>query len=581
MADLQHEIEARLNAAVVAAFGDEYVDTDPMVRPSGNPKFGDYQANLAMALGKAMGRKPRDVAQAVAENIDREGLFGNIELAGPGFINLTLASDALAARAAAMLHDERLGVAPADPPQTVVVDYSAPNVAKEMHVGHLRSTVIGDAVARVLSLQGHRVIRQNHIGDWGTQFGMLIEHLFDSGHDPAAAISPSELTKLYKEAKQRFDAEPTFADRARERVVKLQTGDGETRAAWSAMVGGSQRYFASVYERLGVLLTGDDVRGESFYNDRLSRIVDRLDREGHLRQSHGADVVYPGGFTDRDGEPLPLIVRKSDGGYLYATTDLAAAVYRVDELGADRVVYVIGNPQRQHVEMFTTTLRQAGWIGENVRLDFVGFGSVLGPDRKMFKTRSGETVRLIDLIDEAEERAAAVIAEKNPDLPPDERERVAAAVGVGALKYADLSNDRIKDYLFDWDRMLALDGNTAPYLMYSYARIRSIFRKGEVGFDSFDASQVAVSEADERALVLALLQFPAVVASVAESLEPHRLCTWLYEVATRYHRFFERCPVLKAESEGVLAGRLALCKLTALTLERGLGLLGIRVVERM
>ena len=581
MADLQHEIEARLRAAVAAAFGDEHADADPMVRPSGNPKFGDYQANLAMALGKAMGRKPRDVAQAVAENVDREGLFDGIEVAGPGFINLTLTSDALAERAAAMLHDERLGVAPADPPQTVVVDYSAPNVAKEMHVGHLRSTIIGDAIARVLSLQGHRVIRQNHIGDWGTQFGMLIEHLFDSGHDPVAAISPGELTKLYKEAKRRFDAEPTFADRARERVVKLQAGDEKTRAAWAAMVGGSQRYFASVYERLGVLLTKDDVRGESFYNDRLAGVVDRLDRGGHLRQSEGADVVYPDGFSGREGEPLPLIVRKSDGGYLYATTDLAAAVYRVEELGADRVVYVIGNPQRQHVEMFTTTLRQVGWVGDDVRLEFVGFGSVLGPDRKMFKTRSGETVRLIDLIDEAEERAATAIAEKNPDLPPDERERVAAAVGVGALKYADLSNDRIKDYVFDWDRMLALDGNTAPYLMYSYARIRSIFRKGKVDFDSFETTQVAVSEAEERALVLALLQFPAVVASVAESLEPHRLCTWLYEVATRYHRFFERCPVLRAKSERVLAGRLALCKLTALTLERGLDLLGIRCVERM
>ena len=581
MADLQHVIESRLTRAVDAAFGDDAAGVDPMVRPSGNPKFGDYQANLAMALGKAMGRKPRDVAKAVADQLERDGLFDAIEVAGPGFINLTLTAAALREHAAAMLRDDRLGVAPADPPQTVVVDYSAPNVAKEMHVGHLRSTIIGDSIARVLMLQGHRVIRQNHIGDWGTQFGMLIEHLADRGFNPDGETSATELTRLYKEAKRRFDEDATFAEAARNRVVKLQAGDEATRAVWAALVEQSKAYFAAVYERLGVLLEPADVRGESFYNDRLPDVVGRLDREGHLHRSQGAEVVYPGGFSDRDGGPLPMIVRKSDGGYLYATTDLAAALFRVDELGADRIIYVIGAPQKQHFEMFTTTLRQAEWVGEDVRLDFVGFGSVLGPDRKMFKTRSGETVRLIDLIDEAEQRVDAVIAEKNPDLPPSERRRVAAAVGIGALKYADLSNDRIKDYVFDWDRMLALDGNTAPYLMYSYARIRSIFRKGEVDFDTFDATEVAVVEEAERALVLTLLQFPAVVASVADSLEPHRLGTFLYDLATRYHRFFEHCPVLKADDDATRQQRLTLCKLAAVTLERGLGLLGIRVVERM
>ena len=581
MADLQHLIELRFTRAIAAAFNGEHVGTDPMVRPSGNPKFGDYQANLAMALGKALGRKPRDVAQAVADSIERDGLFETVEVAGPGFINLTLTAEALREHASTMLRDDRLGVTPADPPQTVVVDYSAPNVAKEMHVGHLRSTIIGDSIARVLTLQGHRVIRQNHIGDWGTQFGMLIEHLNDRGFDPQGSTSAGELTRLYKEAKRRFDEDATFAEAARNRVVKLQTGDKPTRDVWAALVEQSKAYFAAVYERLHVLLEPADVRGESFYNDRLPDVVGRLDREGHLQQSQGADVVYPEGFSDRDGGPLPMIVRKSDGGYLYATTDLAAALFRVEELGADRIIYVIGAPQKQHFEMFTTTLRQAGWIGEDVRLDFVGFGSVLGPDRKMFKTRSGETVRLIDLIDEAEQRVDAVIADKNPDLPASERRRVAAAVGVGALKYADLSNDRIKDYVFDWDRMLALDGNTAPYLMYSYARIRSIYRKGEVDFNNFDATEVAVMDEAERSLVLTLLQFPAVVASVAESLEPHRLGTFLYDLATRYHRFFEHCPVLKAGDGVSRQQRLALCKLTALVLERGLGLLGIRVVERM
>lgn len=581
MSDLQQRIEERLSDAVVNAFGAEHRDADPIVRPAANPKFGDYQANLAMGLGKQLGQKPRDVATKIVDHLDRVGLFAGVEIAGPGFINLTLDPAVLNEQAAAMLNDPRLGLPAADPADTVVVDYSAPNVAKEMHVGHLRSTVIGDALARTLGEVGHHVIRQNHLGDWGTQFGMLIENLLDTGFDPHGNASPGELTKVYKDAKKRFDAEPEFVERARQRVVKLQAGDEETLAVWRALVDDSKAYFDTVYRRLDVLLQPEDACGESFYNDRLPGVIDRLEQEGHLKESQGAAVIYPEGFADREGGPLAMIVRKSDGGYLYATTDLAAAMYRVHDLKADRIVYVIGAPQRQHVEMFTQALRQFGWVDGHVRMDFVGFGSVLGKDKKMFKTRSGDTIRLVDLIDEAEARADAAIAEKNPDLPEAERKDVAHAVGIGALKYADLSSGRVKDYVFDWDRMLALEGNTAPYLLYSYARIRSIFRRGEVDFDLFASETVAVGEPAERALVLALLQWTGVVQSVVDSLEPHRLCNYLYELATLYHRFFEHCPVLKAEDASLHDARLALCKVTALTLDRGLGLLGIRVVERM
>jgi arginyl-tRNA synthetase len=522
MKDMQAQIEARLREAVRTALGHEHADADPLVTPATNPKFGDYQANLAMGLAKRLGAKPRDLAEKIVGALALGEPIARAEIAGPGFINLTLAEAALAAHADAMLADERLGVPAPAAPQRIVVDYSAPNVAKEMHVGHLRSTIIGDAIARVLGFLGHAVIRQNHVGDWGTQFGMLIENLIDRGFDPDRDASAGELTAIYKASKQRFDAEPDFAERARQRVVKLQRGDEQTLAVWRALVEQSKHYFQSVYDRLGVELQPDDVRGESFYNDRLEGIVNRLDSEGHLRISEGAAVVYPEGFTGKDGEKMPMIVRKSDGGYLYATTDLAAAMFRVHDLGATRVIYVIGLPQRQHVAMFTQTLRQAGWIDEDVRIDFVGFGSVLGPDRKMFKTRSGETVRLVDLIDEAEQRAAAVITEKNPDLSPEDKAKVAKVVGIGALKYADLSNDRVKDYIFDWDRMLALEGNTAPYMIYSYVRVRSIFRKGDVSPDVAAKHAIAVREDAERQLMLQLVQFPQVVEAVAESLEPHR-----------------------------------------------------------
>lgn len=580
MSDIQNQIETLLRAAVAAGLGEQFADADPMVRPSNNPKFGDYQANLAMGLAKRASQKPRDIAQNIVDHLPAGDIIASTEIAGPGFINITLSTDALQQNAARMLADERLGV-PAAQNDTVVVDYSSPNVAKEMHVGHLRSTVIGDAIARVLAFQGQQVIRQNHLGDWGTQFGMLIEYLADTGWQQQADTQISDLNRLYQEAKRKFDDDTDFAQRARQRVVALQGGDEQTLALWRHLVEESKHHFNRVYGQLGVNLTDEDIRGESFYNDKLPGVVEQLDRAGLLKESQGAAVVYPEGFKDREGEPLPMIVRKSDGGYLYATTDLAAARFRISELEADRIVYVTDSRQAQHFAMVFQTLRQAGWAGEAVRLDHVAFGTVLGPDRKPFKTREGGTVRLSDLLDEAQRRAAAVITEKNPDLPEDQRAEIARVVGIGALKYADLSSDRIKDYVFDWDRMLALEGNTSPYLQNAYVRIRSIFRKGSVDPASIDGSAIRITEPAERTLALKLLQLPMVIASVADSLEPHRLCNYLYELASAYHQFYEHCPVLTASDDATRSSRLALSHLVAQTMKQGLSLLGIDVVEQM
>lgn len=579
MADVNQQLKDVLLAAMAKAFGDDVTDADPMLSPANNPKFGDYQANLAMKLGKRLGKPPREVAQAVVDQIETGALIEKLEIAGPGFINLHLSKDALTAAALALFQDDRLGVPTLDAPQTVVVDYSSPNVAKEMHVGHLRSTVIGDAIARVLTFQGHDVIRQNHVGDWGTQFGMLIEHLTETGQ--AEQESLGDLTKLYKQSKARFDAEPDFAERAKKRVVALQGGDEATLTAWKKLVTQSATYFASIYERMGVLLEPGDIRGESFYNDKLPGVIDRLKQDGKLETSQGAGVVFVDGFSDKDGNPLPMIVQKSDGGYLYATTDLAAIQYRVDELQASRIVYVTDARQAQHFAMAFKAAQGAGWL-EQASLEHVPFGTVMGEDGKPFKTRDGDVVRLVDLIDEAESRAIAVCKDKNPELAGDEAEHVGNVVGLGSLKYADLSSDRVKDYKFSWERMLALDGNTAPYLINAYVRVHGIFRKGEIDFALFTADHVQVEEPAEKVLVLKLMQFGSTVDSVADSLEPHRMCNYLYELASAFHKFFESCPVLRSDvSDDVRQGRLALCKLVALTLERGLGLLGIGVVERM
>jgi arginyl-tRNA synthetase len=585
VADLQLTIASALRAAVASALGPSFANADPMVRATNNPAFGDYQANLAMGLAKSLNRNPREIAQQIVEKLASDPTFSKVEVAGPGFINLTLREPLLEKALHDMIPGDRLGIDPARPAQKIVVDYSSPNVAKEMHVGHLRSTIIGDAIARILSFLGHNVIRQNHLGDWGTQFGMLLQHLIDIGWNSQTQHTITDLDELYRSAKKRFDSDADFAERARKRVVALQSHEPQTLAIWHELRAESYRHFSDAYDRLNVLLQPSDVRGESAYNDDLPHVVNDLQSQGHLKQSDGAAVVYPQGFTDRDGNPLPMIVRKSDGGYLYATTDLAAARYRIKTLRAQRIIYVTDSRQAQHFAMLFQALRQVGWAGDDVRLDHVPFGTILGKDRRPFKTREGGTVKLSHVLDEAEQRALAVIESKNPDLPAEPRKHIAHVVGIGALKYADLSNDRIKDYVFDYDRMLALDGNTAPYLQNAYVRIRSIFRKGEaqglISPITESAQPIHLADPAERALALKLLQLPQLIASVADSLEPHRLCTYLYELASSFHQFYESCPVLAAEDPALRKSRLTLCHLTASVLDKGLSLLGIGVVEQM
>ncbi|WP_437315696.1 arginine--tRNA ligase [Sorangium sp. So ce385] len=577
MADPVHALSRAFQEAITAAFGAEHAGADPSLRRSSH---ADYQANAAMALGKRLGRPPREVAAAIVGALQVGGICRKVEIAGPGFVNLTLEDAYLTRELADTASSGRLGIAPAVQPETVIVDYSGPNAAKEMHVGHLRSTIIGDALARVLEALGHRVIRQNHLGDWGTPFGMLIEHMLDLGEAAASQeLSVGDLDAFYRQARAKFDGDPAFAERSRRRVVRLQGGDEQTLGLWRQLVRESTRYFESVYRRLGVTLTEADFAGESFYNPMLLDVLAELGQKGLARESEGALCVFPAGFTGKGGEPLPLIVRKQDGGYGYATTDLAAIRHRLTTVGAQRLIYVVGAPQSQHFAMVFATAREAGWLRPPARAEHVAFGSVLGADKKMFKTRSGDTVKLSDLLDEAVERATKVVREKNPELDAEAAGAVARAVGVGAVKYADLSSDRIKDYVFDWDRMLAFEGNTAPYLMYAHARIRSIFRKA--GVESPRGVGITVGEPAERALALELLRFGAVLEDVAATLEPHRLCGYLFELAGSFTTFYERCPVLRAESEEVRRSRLALCDLTAEVLAKGLGLLGIEAPERM
>jgi arginyl-tRNA synthetase len=456
-----------------------------------------------------------------------------------------------------------------------------------MHVGHLRTTVIGDALVRMLEFLGHEVIRENHIGDWGTPFGMLIEHLLDLGESEAAEhLSLGDLDGFYKQARAKFDADEVFQDRARHRVVMLQGGDGETRRLWRLLVDLSTRHFNAVYQMLGVQLTDDDLMGESAYNDLLPEVIRRLDALGLLEESDGADVVFPPGYTNRDGDPLPLIVQKGQGGFNYATSDLACIIDRVERLDADLLLYVVGAPQAQHLSMVFDVARMAGWLSEPREAVHVQFGNVLGADRKMLKSRSGDPLKFIDLITEAVSRADTAIAEKNPELAPSGRSEVARMIGIGAVKYADLSTDRIRDYVFDWERMLSFDGNTAPYLQYAHARICSIFRRA--GIDRTDVrtsnsteGRIRIGQPQEKQLALTLLGFDAALMDTVDKYSPHRLCTYLYDLATAFTSFYEHCPVLKVEDEILRTSRLALCDLTARTLQQGLGLLGIDVPEQM
>ena len=524
------------------------------------------------------------------------------QVSGPGFINLTLRDDWIAAQASQMLSDPRLGLAPVTSPQTVVVEYSSPNVAKEMHVGHLRTTIVGDAIARVLEFAGHRVIRDNHVGDWGTPFGMLIEHLLDVGPDSAeAALLTSDPNAFYQAARRKFDTEPEFTERSRSRLVRLQAGDPDTLAIWQRLVDISREYLHQVYTRLGVSLTDGDIRGESFYNDMLADTVGELEERGIATESEGALCAFPAGFTGREGRPLPLIIRKSDGGYNYASTDLAAVRYRVDKLSCDRSVYVVGSEQALHFQMVFAVAREAGWLPPGARFEHAQIGMVLGQDGNRLKTREGETPKLIGLLQEGVDRARGILDEVDAAarFDPAELDAVAEAVGIGAVKYADLSTARESAYLFEWDRMISFRGNTGPYLQYATARIRSIFRRAEVagtagtagggvsgtaGADAEGAARragVAISAGPERALALRLLSFGAMVTQLGETAEPHRLCAYLFDVASLFTTFYEECPVLKAEPESLRVSRLALCALTLDVLTKGLGLLGVPIPERM
>jgi arginyl-tRNA synthetase len=566
-------------SAALAALGPEGVDADPVVRPS---QHADFQVNGALPLAKRLGRAPREVADELATALAVDDLCSHVEVSGPGFINLTLREEVLADWLTDLDEPDR-GIRQAEVTETVVVDYSAPNVAKEMHVGHLRSTVIGDSLARTMEALGHRVVRQNHLGDWGTPFGMLIELLDEVGEDEGAALlAGGDLNDFYRQARQRFEGDEGFAERARARVVALQAGDDESRRLWERLVAESQRYFSSIYDRVGVTLTADDYAGESTYNDQLDDVVTELETKDLVVIDDGALCAFPPGFTGRDDDPLPLIVRKRDGGYGYAATDLAALRHRTEDLGATWLLYVVGAPQHEHLEMVFAVGRMAGWLSPPARANHVSFGSILGADGKMFKTRSGDSVRLAELLDEAVARAAALVDEKSTHLGADERAAVADAVGIGAVKYADLSSDRIKDYTFDWDRMLALTGNTGPYLQYAHARMHSILAKAdEADRASLDSVEVVLGEPAERALAMALLGFDAAVQATAERLAPHRLCTYLYDLASTYTAFYEACPVLRSEDVVVRRSRLLLCRRTADVLARGLDLLGIAAPSRI
>ncbi|SCG48977.1 arginine--tRNA ligase [Micromonospora halophytica] len=571
--DLERLLSDRLAPAFATVAGGP---VDPLVRRS--PR-ADFQSDAALALARRLGRPPRDIADEVLRHAVLDDVCAAAEVSGPGFVNLTVADGALVRMVAALAGDDRLGVPVTGTPETVVVDYSAPNVAKEMHVGHLRSTVIGDAAVRLLDWLGHRVVRVNHLGDWGTPFGMLIEHLVDLGEAEAAEeLSMGDLDSFYRAARGKFDADEAFRERSRRRVVALQGGDERTRQLWRLLVEQSERYFLTVYDLLDVTLTGDDFRGESAYDDRLAGVVEDLDGLGLLRASDGAACVFPPGFVGRDGEPLPLIVRKSDGGFGYPATDLAALRHRTGDLGATRLLYVVGLPQRQHFAMVFAVAGAAGWLRPPARAEHLGFGSILGADGRMLRSRAGESVKLVGLLEEAVARATELALAKDPGLDAGTAAEIGRAVGIGAIKYADLATDRGKDYVLDWERMLSLDGNTAPYLQYAYSRIRSVFRRA--GAAARPDAPVVLAGPAERALAVELLGFAAVVAQVERSLEFHHLAGYLHRLATTFSAFYERCPVLRAPDE-VRESRLLLADLTARTLRQGLHLLGIRTVERM
>lgn len=540
---------------------------------------GDWATNIALMSAKAAGRKPREIADALVAALPAAAFVSKVEIAGPGFINFFVAEDFLGKQLQAALRDARLNIAAAQDPQTVVVDYSGPNLAKEMHVGHLRSTIIGDAVVRTLEFLGHKVVRQNHVGDWGTQFGMLIAYLEEqpaTNNDAALA----DLEVFYRAAKKRFDESETFANRARSLVVALQGGDADCLQKWREFTHISLKHCLEVYERLGVSLSAADVRGESAYNPDLSVVVAELKKAGLLQENDGAQCVFLDEFKNKDGEPLPVIVQKADGGYLYATSDLAALRYRQQTLDADRILYFVDQRQALHFQQIFAVAKLAGFVKAQTDLAHLGFGTMNGPDGKPFKTRDGGTVKLIDLLDEAEQRALDLVREKNPQLETAALKEIANTVGIASVKYADLSKNRTSDYIFNFDQMLSFEGNTAPYLLYAYTRVSSIFRKADINPDTL-TGDILIQAEQEQALANKLLQFAEVLATVAQKGLPNLLCNYLYDLAGAFSAFYEHCPVLVADSEAQKQSRLQLSWLTARTLKTGLGLLGINTLERM
>ena len=544
---------------------------------------GDFATNIALMLAKPAGMKPRDLAEKLIAALPADNAVAKVEIAGPGFINFFQADDWLTGLLDQALADEHLGVARPAQAQTVVVDYSSPNLAKEMHVGHLRSSIIGDAVVRTLEFLGHKVVRQNHVGDWGTQFGMLLAYLEEQKSEESDTELSRELGDLegfYRAAKQRFDESDAFATRARSLVVKLQAGDEDCLALWREFNSVSLSHCQAVYDRLGVSLTPADVRGESAYNDDLAQVVSDLDAKGLLSEDQGAQCVFMDEFKNKEGAPLPVIVKKADGGYLYATTDLAALRYRAGTLHADRMLYFVDQRQALHFQQMFSLAKRAGFVPENTELEHMGFGTMNGPDGRPFKTRDGGTVKLIDLLDEAEQRAYNLVRDKNPELDDSALRTIAHAVGIGAVKYADLSKNRSSDYIFNFEQMLSFEGNTAPYLLYAYTRVASVFRKA--GLDMADVNgDFLLQEEAEQALAARLVQFGEVLESVAEKGLPHLLCSYLYDVAGLFSTFYEHCPILSGDNEALKQSRLKLAALTARTLKQGMELLGLSPLERM
>ncbi|AGI31551.1 TPA: arginine--tRNA ligase [Mannheimia haemolytica] len=574
--NIQQILSDKIKQAMVASGADSNVE--PLVRQSGKPEFGDYQANGAMGAAKKLGMNPREFAQKILENADLNGIADKLEIAGPGFINIFLNPEWLAENTNSSLQAVNFGIKTANP-QTIVIDYSSPNVAKEMHVGHLRSTIIGDAVVRTLAFLGNNVIRANHVGDWGTQFGMLIAYLEKMENEHASEMELSDLEAFYRAAKEHYDSDEAFAEKARNYVVKLQSGDKYCLTMWKKLVDITMHHNQENYNRLNVTLTEKDVMGESLYNPMLPEIVADLKAKGLAVEDDGALVVFLDEFKNKDGDPMGVIVQKKDGGFLYTTTDIAAAKYRYETLKADRALVFSDSRQAQHMQQAWLITRKAGYVPDSFSLEHPFFGMMLGKDGKPFKTRSGGTVKLKDLLDEAVERADKLIAERSTELTAEEKAAVVEAVAIGSVKYSDLSKNRTTDYVFDWDNMLTFEGNTAPYMQYAYTRIRSIFARANIDENALSGS-IQLNEPKERALAVKLLQFEEALNGVAKEGMPHILCQYLYELAGSFSSFYEACPILNAE-ETTKNSRLKLAALTAKTLKQGLDLLGIKTVEKM